>query len=620
MASVNFKIKNRLTEKVYEISAPIGDRIDTGTSILVGYIDREGARYRNEGTEENPQWVISETMPYAWKRSYGQIFSYTEQDLNNNFIELTEEHELYDPDQLTNGNGMAPLDVVGAGGSIRLAMWTENVVEQGQTVTKLHSSMGGVSNSGWFRPNFGYPPGQPIGTEANTYGGMNPDFVKNYYVPDGKKPRISFHVETAKHGDYLYPILVVCGWYGYVDTSGETPEVKYGCRWQRAISTSLAFGTSAMQPTKTPSSTPNTTPSGGMGNRNNASQDVPMPGASGLTGLGYFTTGSSKGFHLYEVDPTNWARITKWLYTTDWWKLVAQYLDKAFMGSNAVSTFVLTNVKLMLNVTFPENTRIADELVYIGFTSVGTTSSTGDNRARGTSLTTRYAETQTWTFKIEEYSGTFLDFEPYTTITAHIPFCGVCHIPTDACMRGTVEIKYIVDVITGSCCAIVRATDQFNHTRIVSVLSGQCGINIPLTASDHMMNNITGSISSIVTGLVSGNALPVITGGVDLMSEQISVKSSDTSNSGGAASILGDRALYVAVDRPQDLTGYSTEGIDEIDNFGNKVGYAAASFCKVKDIGDDEYLEAIINPKSISTATDAEKEAIRNQLQRGVYI
>lgn len=630
MAAVNFNLRNRLTEKVYPISAPIGDRIDTATGILTGYIDRTGATYKNTGTEENPHWEVDQTMPYAWKRSYGVFFSYTESDLNNNYIELDSEHELYDSSVLSNDNGSGMIEVVGVGGTVRLALWTETVVEQGQTITKLHSSMSGVTNSGWFKPNMGYPPGQPINTEGATYQPMNPVWVQTLYVPDGKKPKISFHIETAKHGDYLYPILVVTGWYGYLDSSGETPVVRYGVRWQRAISCSMAFGSENIVPGKTPSTTPNTTPAGGQGARNNYSYDVTMPSASGLSGLNYFSSASSPGLHLYKIDPTNWAKLLGILWSSDWMKKISQALTSLVYGSTkAPADYILSCTKIALPVTIDGEPSTTSS-IYLG--PVDYITQTPGSYPVAKHLPTRYAETQTWTFDIKPYSDTYLDFDPYTKIEVHVPFCGNVKVSADACMRGQIEIKYIVDLITGSCCAVIRCRDQFGQYKINSIVSGQCGISIPFAAQENTIDKIAGAVGSIVAGAASGSAIPMITGAASAALNALpygGAKTAGISTAGGAAAVLGDRSLYVALYHPQDLTGLDDNNPNyQLDLFGDRLGYPAAWFGSLSELrtsaqsaGHSEvYCECIIDPDPISEATDAEKQAIARLMQEGVFL
>lgn len=625
MAVMNFNLVNSITEKVYPISAPIGEGIDTttppGSDV---YYDREGATYKNEGTEESPQWVIDKTLPYAFKHGYSVYFHYDESALNENYIEINDANELYNAQTGSNNNYGVNLLVMGAGGYLNLALWTETQYTP-DPVTVLHSSGQGVGNTGWYRPNFGYPPGVAIGTDTN-YGVMNSDFSKPLYLPDGKKPRISFNIETAKHGDYLYPIMVISGWYGYLDGD----EIKYGIRWQRIVSTSLLFGAAEVVPGKTPSTTPNTTPAGGQGARNNYSYVTPMPSASGLSGLNYFSSFSSPGLHLYKIDNENWGKLLSIMWASDWMKKISQAVTSLIYGSTkAPADYVLSCTKIALPVTIDGEPANATA-IYLG--PVLYMTQDPDAYPKGKHLSTRYAETQTWTFDIYPYSDTYLDFDPYTKIEVHVPFCGTVKVSADACMRGQIEIKYIVDLVTGSCCAIIRCKDQFGNYKINSVLSGQCGISIPFAAQENTLDKIAGSIGSVVVGAASGSAVPMVSGMAAALTNASpygGAKTSGTSTAGGAAAVLGDRSLYVAVYHPQDLTGLSADDpAYQVDLYGQKVGYPSAWFGTLQQLqtaalsgGQSHvYCECIIDPSPISEATDAEKEHIRQTLERGCYI
>lgn len=623
MAVVNFNIRNTKTDKVYPISAPIGERIDTENSGLTVYYDLEGARYENRGTEENPDWEISETLEYAFKKSYSVFFNYSENDLNGNYIELESEHELYDSDYWNN-NSRVSCEIVGSGGRLSFALWTETEYTP-EPVTRLHTSFQGASNVGWYRPNYGYPPGVTIATTSD-FSPMNSVWVQDYYAPDGKKPKISFHIETAKHGDYLYPILVVSGWYGYLD--GDT--VKYGVRWQRAISASFAFGESKVIPGKTPSKTPNTTPAGGMGARNNFSADVPMPGADGLSGLNYFATGDNAGIHMYKVTAANWGKLSLKLWETNWVRKLAQDLKGLWQGAiKTPAEYIISAVKIGLPVTIP-GAGSTETNIYIG--PIQYFSAVDADNPKGVEIATRYAETDIYEFDIKPYSDTYLDFSPYTKIEVHVPYCGTAQISADACMRGKIQIKYIVDLVTGGCCAIIRTIDQFGNSKIFSVLSGQCGLSIPFNTNETTLDKIVGSIGSIGVGVASGNPMAVFSGGgtlLDTVAPFGGGKVTGLSTAGGAAAVLGDRALYVAVYHPQDITGFNDDTPNkQIDNFGNRMGYPAAWFGTIALLqtqsaagGNAEtFVRAVVDPDNIPNATAAEKEKIKNALRGGLYV
>ena len=507
-------------------------------------------------------------------------------------------------------------------------MWTETQYTP-DPVTILHTSFSSASNLGWYRPNYGYPPGVAIGTTSE-FSAMNSVWQQTLYTPDGKKPKISFHIETAKHGNYLYPILVVTGWNGYVDSSGEEPVVRYGIIWQRAISTSFAFGSAIVVPGKTPSTTPNTTPTGGQGARNNYSYNVPMPTASTLSGLNYFSSYSSPGIHLYKIDPENWAKLLAILWSSDWMKKISQALTSLVYGSTkAPADYILSCTKIALPVTIDGEPSTTSS-IYLG--PVDYITQTPGSYPVAKHLPTRYAETQTWIFDIKPYSDTYLDFDPYTKIEVHVPFCGNVKVSADACMRGQIEIKYIVDLITGSCCAVIRCKDQFGQYKINSIVSGQCGISIPFAAQENTIDKIAGAVGSMVAGAASGSAIPMITGAASAAlnaSPYGGAKTAGISTAGGAAAVLGDRSLYVALYHPQDLTGLDDNNPNyQLDLFGDRLGYPAAWFGSLSELrisaqsaGHSEvYCECIIDPEPINEATDAEKQAIARLMQEGVFL
>ena len=612
---------NSESPKEFQLQIPVGEQVYSPASSKV--VGPRRTPWKIPFDVDNPDPETTDEL--IGIKSGEKPFSYTESDLDGNFIELSANPS----EQIGTSSANVSFECQGYSGilSMRLCSYPDS---QSPTRTLYNSrvttiySKAYVNSYTWeqYRNSSSWNPDDPWGDRWVDPNGdwfnSNAFRAEELNVLNGVRPRISFHIETFRNpswetGRYIN-CLVMNHWFW--DMSDAQNPV-YSIRNQQIIALKyISDEPITPQKPKTPSKTPNSTPEGGRGNRNNYSYPVPMPSSSGLTGLGYFATGGTTGIHLYELDQANWVKLTQWLLGSSALKLLSQAINYISMGSTALDTFVLSVVKLMLPVDFPTGTTVANEVVYVGYTSAGS----GNNQAVGTSLKTRYAHTETWTFNVEKYSDTFLDFEPHTTIEAHIPFCGVCRIPTDACMGGSIEVRYIVDVITGSCCAIIRAQDQFGNYQIISVLSGQCGINIPLTAANHFTNNITGSVASIVAGMTSGNPIPVMTGTAGLMTQEVGTKSSGTSTSGGAAAILGDRALYVAIYHPQDLTGLKLQDLKQVDGFGNKLGYTAASFAPLSSFADNEYVEALINPNSIQTATDEEKEAIRSIIQRGVYI
>lgn len=83
------------------------------------------------------------------------------------------------------------------------------------------------------------------------------------------------------------------------------------------------------------------------------------------------------------------------------------------------------------------------------------------------------------TFKLEPYYGSALDYSPYTKVSAYLPFIGVVQLDVDEVMGRTLQVKYRVDICSGSCVAKILVDGN-----VLYQYSGHCAINIPFAASD----------------------------------------------------------------------------------------------------------------------------------------
>ena len=75
-----------------------------------------------------------------------------------------------------------------------------------------------------------------------------------------------------------------------------------------------------------------------------------------------------------------------------------------------------------------------------------------------------------------QFDDSFLDYEPYTTCTLYVPFCGSVAIPLSEFMGHKLNVKLVIDFITGSCSAYV----QRDNLNMLS-LQGTCAIDIPIS-------------------------------------------------------------------------------------------------------------------------------------------
>ena len=91
------------------------------------------------------------------------------------------------------------------------------------------------------------------------------------------------------------------------------------------------------------------------------------------------------------------------------------------------------------------------------------------------------------TLDISEVLGGYTDYDPYTRIDIFLPYIGVRPLKVDDFMPGTMQVKYIVDLLTGTCVALISSTKSEQHeyddeTGVMYQFTGNCATQVPVTA------------------------------------------------------------------------------------------------------------------------------------------
>lgn len=82
------------------------------------------------------------------------------------------------------------------------------------------------------------------------------------------------------------------------------------------------------------------------------------------------------------------------------------------------------------------------------------------------------------------FGNSFLDYEPYTSYELYVPFCGTTKIRAADILGHTLNLVLLIDLITGSCTAYVKA-DQL----VIETLTGSCGIQQQISGTDTATMN-----------------------------------------------------------------------------------------------------------------------------------
>lgn len=91
----------------------------------------------------------------------------------------------------------------------------------------------------------------------------------------------------------------------------------------------------------------------------------------------------------------------------------------------------------------------------------------------------QFVDVDCGTLEIKRYYGSALDQAPYTKISCFLPFIGTVQLNTDEVMGATLQVKYRVDICSGSTVAKI-----FVDGNCIYQYSGHCAINVPVSSAD----------------------------------------------------------------------------------------------------------------------------------------
>lgn len=214
------------------------------------------------------------------------------------------------------------------------------------------------------------------------------------------------------------------------------------------------------------------------------------------------------------------------------------------------------------------------------------------------------------TVHIPESFGDVRDYNPYTSVDIYLPFIGMQQLNTDDIMGADVTVTYKVDVLTGSCIALISVKSS-KVNGILYSFTGNCAIQLPITSGNYMQ-----AVSSLITGIaktVAGAAAGGLAGGLagaasgvtGLDKTSVHVSGGLTSNAGA----MGVKNPYIIIRKPigADATRYN----EFYGYSANK--YVSLSqlrgFTRVKDIN-----------LSVTGATQDEQNEIVTLLKEGVIL
>ena len=226
-------------------------------------------------------------------------------------------------------------------------------------------------------------------------------------------------------------------------------------------------------------------------------------------------------------------------------------------------------------------------------------------------VNSQYIEIDCGSIKVNRYFGSVLDYAPYTKLQLYLPFVGIVDLDVNEIMGGTLNIKYRIDVLTGSCLARLKVTRGDYNAELYN-FAGNCAVQLPISGGSYsgIIANAIGVAGSVGATIASGGALaPVLVGSAVSSAINSHVNVSHSGSLGSNAGALGIMKPYLIITRPKPA---------EADNFNVFYGKpsnktvrlsSCSGYTRVKDVHVDNIV-----------ATDNELSEIEQLLKEGVII
>ena len=231
-------------------------------------------------------------------------------------------------------------------------------------------------------------------------------------------------------------------------------------------------------------------------------------------------------------------------------------------------------------------------------------------------VTRQFVEKDLGSLTIDPYIGSFMDYSPYTKISIYLPYIGFRDLAPEDVMGCTLNIKYIIDVLTGGCNAVINVSGK----GAIYQFNGSCIANVPLSAINYsgaIQNAVSaiGNLATVGAGIATGQA--PITGmglmGLATQACNTAVNSKPriqhSGNMGGSAGLCSVQYAYAIIERPRLSTPANYNGF-----IGNTLNVTMnIGDCNGLTMVETIHLDGVL-------CTENERDELMKLLKEGVII
>ena len=262
----------------------------------------------------------------------------------------------------------------------------------------------------------------------------------------------------------------------------------------------------------------------------------------------------------------------------------------------------------------PMDAIIGLQIVPVTATEIGTTPDTlyVGNISTGLSMpkaSRQYVPVDCGSLTIPRRLGSYLDYSPHTEMQLYLPYIGFVDISPDDCMGGTVSVKYMVDIIGGTCVAQVKCN---NH--VLYEYAAACSCQVPVSAGQYqniVLGAARGGVALVsgILGAAGGGLFSGLSEAADAAMSMTKPKIQRSGGFGGSSGLMGHQTPYIIYTVPRLIVPGRQN---------NFIGYPSYITRTLGDLTGYTQIDSI--HLTGIPASQSEQAEIEQLLQEGVYL
>lgn len=278
---------------------------------------------------------------------------------------------------------------------------------------------------------------------------------------------------------------------------------------------------------------------------------------------------TATGAVIYKVTEPQMIAFRKWLWSSDWQDNIKKIRTDPMQNIIGISI-----VDLDINTASESN-------IYVGNVK---------SDATGSIIANSFIEVDCGSITLDEYYGTFADYEPFAATTLYLPKVGFVQIPSDVVMNNAIKVVYHIELSSGEgLCYVYITNSRDGFSYVWNTYTCHITSNIVLSAQDHTQQ-LTALGSAIVNTSVAAagaiaNPFNAVTSALSSCIDVATTKNPTMTkgNVGNMSAILCYKKPYIMINRT-NLTKPSSfqENNGYLINYTAKIG-EHTGFLKTRD-------------------------------------